>query len=122
MTYDVAIWGRIEPNGEDPEAIRRTWNANDELALCVGSAEMDPGGLVRCENRENGLDRPDATEFVTGISRAFPKALFRLISEGEDFGDFPYATYARNGRWYSEPFTVPDFDPARLRRPLPGDA
>jgi hypothetical protein len=115
LTYDVAHWGRIEPNGENPQAIARAWNAHDELSLYVGTAEIYPGGLVRCENGENGLDGPDATDHVAGLSRTFPRALFGLVSEGEDFGDFPYVTYAQNGRWYSEPFAVPGFDPARLR-------
>lgn len=120
MTYDVAYWARIEPGGEDPQSIERAWNGIDPLASSVGYAKVLADGVLQADEGENGNDDRDRIlGLLAGVSRTFPKAVFRLISEGEDFGDWPEVAYFHNARYYELPLLVPEFDDYMLR-PLPG--
>ncbi len=120
MTYDVAYWARVEPNGEDPRSIERTWNGIDPLTSSVGYAIILDGGVLQADEGENGNDdRDQMLGILAGVSGMFPKAVFRLISEGEDLGDWPKVAYFHNARYYELPLLIPEFDNFMLR-PLPG--
>ena len=120
MTYDVAYWARIEPNGEDPPSIECAWNGIDPLTSSVGYATILADGVLQADEGENGYDdRDQILGILAGVSRTFPKAVFRVISEGEDFGDWPKVAYFHNARYYELPLLVPEFDDHMLR-PLPG--
>lgn len=118
MSYTYDFTARIEPYGEDAEAIAAAWNADDDLVSYVGPAqviERPHPTYVEASGGESGnLDVVDIILHVTPISRRFPKALFRIISEGQNFGDFPNVTYIQAAQSYSQAFRVPPFEEWRL--------
>lgn len=117
MSEDVAHWGRIEPREEDPASIARTWNATEYLALSMGEADVESDGTIECNTGEPTIDYDDMVRLVVGISGKYPRALFRVVTEGRHFGDFPEVTYFLNARYYTVPFALPGFQPELLERP-----
>ncbi len=120
MTYDIAWHARIEPRGHDAGAILRSWNEDDALSSYVGEADVHvPDGrgptLVLATDGQEGMYQEEMRERVVRQSLKFPAAVYRVIREGEDFGDWPDVTYFHAGNYYNVPFQIPEFDASKLR-------
>jgi hypothetical protein len=126
MGYDLAHWLAVHPNGEDADEIVAGVEADEEMAVAFGWPELADGAAERsAERRKLYGDAPlifaggedswgTFEEELKGLSRRFPRALFTLTTEGEDFGDFPTRRYFRGGRVQTERCGFAPFDPDKL--------